>query len=102
MVDMKEIKDSLPDEDDANDPDVSFQTHHLAFFIAAIGRRKVPTKIQPPRTYPDRPTVPPKHSQFAHTLKDSNRRLSATLTSFVESVHMVDQRLTNELSAPIQ
>ena len=69
MVDMKEIKDSLPDEDDANDPDVSFQTHHLAFFIAAIGRRKVPTKIHPPRTSPDRPTVPQKHSQFAHVDK---------------------------------
>ena len=46
MVDMKEIKDSLPDEDDANDPDVSFQTHHLAFFIAAIGQ--ISRSPQPP------------------------------------------------------
>ena len=80
MVDMKEIKDSLPDEDDANDPDVSFQTHHLAF-IAAIGRRKVPTKIQPPRTSPDRPTVPPKHSQFAHVDKAEMSRPPASLAT---------------------
>ena len=29
----------------------------------------MPTKIQPPRTSPDRPTVPQKHSQFAHVDK---------------------------------